>query len=111
MPAPNLVLLTATVVTPPDARNLARRDAALRLHDYLQAFDFYLAQLSAGHMDALVLCENSGFDLAPFAQRARQAGLQQRVERSATTAWTTRRTTAAATASSSWWTKRCGIRR
>ena len=77
---PDAVLLTATVVAPHDARNLARRDTALRLHDYLQAFDFYLAQLQRGSFDALVLCENSGFDLAPFAAKARQAGLQDRVE-------------------------------
>jgi hypothetical protein len=77
---PDVVLLTATVVVPHDARNLARRDTALRLQDYLQAFDFYLAQLQRGSFDALVLCENSGFDLAPFAAKARQAGLQGRVE-------------------------------
>jgi hypothetical protein len=77
---PDVVLLTATVVVPHDARNLARRDTALRLQDYLQAFDFYLAQLQRGSFDALVLCENSGFDLAPFAAKALQAGLQDRVE-------------------------------
>ena len=37
---PDVVLLTATVVVPDDARNLARRDTALRLQDYLHAFDF-----------------------------------------------------------------------
>jgi hypothetical protein len=68
------------VVVPHDARNLARRDTAQRLHDYLQAFDFYLALLAQGSFGALVLCENSGFDLAPFADRARHAGLQDRVE-------------------------------
>jgi len=77
---PDAVLLTATVMAPHDARNLARRETALRLHDYQQAFDFYLAQLQRGSFDALVLCENSGFDMAPFAAKARQAGLQGRVE-------------------------------
>lgn len=77
---PDAVLLTATVVAPHDARNLARRDTAQRLQDYLQAFDFYLALLRSGSFDALVLCENSGFDLAPFAAKARQAGLDDRVE-------------------------------
>lgn len=78
--APNAVLLTATVVPPLDARNLARSDVQLRLQDYLQAFDFYLAELRNGAFDALVLCENSAFDLEPFAAMARAAGLEQRVE-------------------------------
>lgn len=78
--APNAVLLTATVAPPSDARNLARRDVQQRLQDYLQAFDFYLAELRNGAFDALVLCENSGFDLEPFAAKARAAGLEQRVE-------------------------------
>lgn len=77
---PNAVLLTATVVAPQDARNLARRDTGQRLQDYLQAFDFYLKQLQRDSFDALVLCENSGFDLAPFAAKARLAGLHDRVE-------------------------------
>lgn len=80
MPAHDIVLLTATVVPPPDARNLARRDPQLRLQDYLQAFDFYLTLLRAGSMQGLVLCENSGYDLAPFAARARAAGLASQVE-------------------------------
>ncbi len=79
-PPPHVVLLTATIVAPPDARNLARRDPALRLQDYLEAFEFYLGLLSRGSFDALVLCENSGFDLRPFAQRAVAAGLADRVE-------------------------------
>lgn len=78
--APDVVLLTATVVAPKDARNLARRDTALRLQDYLHAFDFYLDQLARDAFDALVLCENSGFDLAPFAAKVQRAGLQDRVE-------------------------------
>ena len=77
---PDVVLLTATVVAPSDARNLARKDTSLRLQDYLRAFDFYLAELARGAFDALVLCENSGFDLAPFANKVRHAGLQDRVE-------------------------------
>ncbi|MBN8493855.1 MAG: hypothetical protein J0M00_20790 [Burkholderiales bacterium] len=80
MPAHDIVLLTATVVPPPDVRNLARRDPKLRLQDYLQAFDFYLALLRAGSLQGLVLCENSGYDLAPFVARARAAGLARQVE-------------------------------
>ena len=76
----DVVLLTATVVAPVDVRNLARRDTGLRLADYLEAFDFYLAELARGSFDALVLCDNSAFDLAPFAARAREAGLSERVE-------------------------------
>lgn len=80
-PAPrHVALLTATLVAPHDARNLARRDPALRLQDYLQAFDFYLDHLARGTMDALVLCDNSGHDLAAFVERVATAGLQDRVE-------------------------------
>jgi hypothetical protein len=77
---PDVVLLTATVVAPSDARNLARRSTELRLQDYLRAFDFYLAELAGGAFGALVLCENSGFDLEPFSAKVRRAGLQDRVE-------------------------------
>jgi len=77
---PDVLLLTATVCAPEDARNLARRDAATRLADYLDAFDFYLRQLAGGAFAAMVFCENSGFDLAPFAARARAARLDDRVE-------------------------------
>jgi hypothetical protein len=80
MSASNLVLLTATVTPPPDARNLARRDVALRLQDYLLAFDFYLGELRRGSFDRLVLCENSGCELAPFAARVAAQGLAARVE-------------------------------
>ena len=75
-----VLLLTATIVPPADARSLVRRDAQLRLADYLDAFDFHLRELARGTADALVLCENSGFDLAPFAARAQAAGLADRVE-------------------------------
>jgi hypothetical protein len=77
---PDILLLSATVVVPPDARNLARRDTNLRLADYLDTFDFYLAELARGSADGMVLCDNSGFDLEPFAQKVRQAGLADRVE-------------------------------
>ncbi len=76
----DVVLLTATVVAPADARSLVRRDTALRLADYLDAFDFYLAQLARGAFAGLVFCENSAFDLAPFAARVQAAQLGQRVE-------------------------------
>jgi len=76
----HVLLLTATVIPPDDVFNLARRDPGLRLADYLDAFDFYLQQLSRGAFTALVLCENSGFGLAPFAERVRAAKLDGRVE-------------------------------
>ena len=72
---PNLVLLTATVVVPADARKLARRDTAQRLQDYLQAVDFYLSQLARGSFDMPVFCENSGYDLAPFHASVLAAGV------------------------------------
>lgn len=76
----NILLLTATVRPPVDARSLARSDPQLRLEDYLDAFAFYLAELHAGSVDGLVLCDNSGYDLARFEALARQHGLQDRVE-------------------------------
>lgn len=77
---PDILLLTATIDVPADARDLARRDSALRLADYLAAFDFYLGELKRGSVDALVLCENSGHALDAFAAKARAAGLAERVE-------------------------------
>jgi hypothetical protein len=77
---PNLVLLTATVVVPAGARNLARRDATQRLQDDQQAFDFYRSQLARGSFDMLVLCEHSGYELAPLHARVPAAGLHDRVE-------------------------------
>jgi hypothetical protein len=79
-PHPNVVLLTATITAPPDARNLARREQHLRLQDYLEAFDFYLDLLARDAVDALVLCDNSAHDLSLFAARAADAGLHERVE-------------------------------
>lgn len=79
-PLRNILLLTATVRPPPDARSLARCDPRLRLADYLSAFEFYLARLQDGAADGLVLCDNSGFDMACFETLARQRGLQDRVE-------------------------------
>lgn len=76
----NVLLLTATVQPPADARSLARSDPRVRLADYLDAFDFYLDALRHGAADAVVLCENSGYDLGVFADRARRQGLEQRVE-------------------------------
>ncbi|MFO1207029.1 MAG: hypothetical protein U1E63_15130 [Burkholderiales bacterium] len=59
---------------------MARCDTATRLDDYVEAFHFYLQQLARGAFDALVLCENSGFDLTPFADAARNSGLRCRTE-------------------------------
>lgn len=82
MPNPHLdvVLLTANLVAPEDARNLARRDSALRLQDGLEAYDFNLGQLANGAFEALVLCDNSGHDPSAFAARADAADMADRIE-------------------------------
>ena len=79
-PLRNILLLTATVQPPADARSLARSDPRLRLADYRSAFEFYLTELENGAVDGLVLCDNSGYDLTSFAALASQRGLQNRVE-------------------------------
>ncbi len=79
-PPRNILLLTATVRPPADARSLARSDPHVRLADYLSAFAFYLAAVDRGTAAGLVLCENSGFDMGCFEALARKRGLQDRVE-------------------------------
>jgi hypothetical protein len=76
----DVVLLTATIVPPADATQLVRHDAGLRLADYLDAFDFYLGELEAGTVDGLVFCDNSAFELEPFAAMAGLPGNAGKVE-------------------------------
>ena len=62
---PAAVVMTATL-SPPQLMPCGRRaDPALRLKDYLDAFDFYLG-LSDQHVDRIILLENSDADLSVF---------------------------------------------
>jgi hypothetical protein len=76
----NIVLLTATVQPPPNAKNLARADPKVRMQDYLEAFAFYLSQLRAGVIDGIVFCDNSDANLDELRTMAAGQGLQDRVE-------------------------------
>jgi hypothetical protein len=62
---PAAVVMTATL-SPPQLMPCGRRaDPALRLKDYLDAFDFYLG-LSDQLVDRIILLENSDADLSVF---------------------------------------------
>jgi hypothetical protein len=76
MPA---LIVTATVTPDPDVPRLAVRDPAARLDEYLSALPHHLGVARA--IDAsVVITENSGADLAPFAQVAEARGWLDRLE-------------------------------
>lgn len=65
--APRILLMTATVVPDPNVSSrLAVLDPEDRRRQYEQALGFY-ARLGGGHLDGIVLAENSGADLSSFA--------------------------------------------
>jgi hypothetical protein len=76
----NLLLLTATITPPAGARDLTRRDANIRLADYLRALEGHLSLLETGLMDGMVFAENSGSDLSAIESAAAARGLRDRVE-------------------------------
>jgi hypothetical protein len=64
---PRILLMTATVVPDPNVSSrLAVLDPDDRRRQYEAALSFY-ARLGAGHLDGIVLAENSGADLSSFA--------------------------------------------
>ena len=64
------LLMTATLRPPGDAPELQRTDPALRIKDYLQAFDFYRSLLGTVH-SRLVFADNSDSDCDLFREAAR----------------------------------------
>lgn len=76
----NIVLLTATIAPPENAKNLVILDSDLRLQQYIMAFKFYLQQLAAGSFSHLVFVDNSGSDCSCFTNLAIQYDLTQQVE-------------------------------
>lgn len=76
--APTFIAMTATVTPAAGIGTTARADAATRLAEYLEAFQFYLA-LPDELVHGLVLLENSGHDLTPFTELARALGTRKQV--------------------------------
>lgn len=78
-PAPRaaIVVQTATVTPPPDARALARKDPGVRMRDYVDALEHYLA---APGVDRVIFIENSGSDLTPLHDAAARARQDARVQ-------------------------------
>lgn len=104
MKTQNIVLLTATIRTPSDVKNLQRTGVAVRLNDYIDALGFYISKLNSGVIDKIVFCDNSGYDLAALYDIAGDLVSHGKVEFPGSMAWTTLPPSAGATASSSWWT-------
>lgn len=75
-----ILLLTATVTPPPGATYLVRVDPAARMADYVAALRFYLGELEAASLDAIVFAENSGSDLAPLRSLVADSPLREKVE-------------------------------
>lgn len=66
-PAPRILLMTATIQPDPNASvGLSLVDPDQRRRQYEEAVRFYAGQ-GAGHLDGIVLAENSGSDLSSFA--------------------------------------------
>lgn len=76
----NIVLLTATITPPKNAKNLVVLDSDLRLQQYLVAFEFYLQKLAAGFFSHIVFVDNSGSDCTGFIQLAKQYNVSQQIE-------------------------------
>jgi hypothetical protein len=57
---------------------VARVDPELRMRDYREAFRFYLGAQDA-YIDEIIVLENSGADLTPFRNLAKQLRSQKRV--------------------------------
>ncbi len=71
--------MTATITPPPNAPGLKRSDPAVRMQDYLDAFEFYLS-LPDDAVDRVVLLENSDTDLTPFRELAARRKGAKRIE-------------------------------
>ena len=70
---PRTLLLTATITPPAGVPSLVRTDPALRLRDYLAAFEFYL-KVPTAVLPRIVFAENSNSDITPFQELADRVG-------------------------------------
>ena len=75
---PRTLILTATITPPSGVPSLVRTDPALRLRDYLAAFEFYL-KVPTDVLPRIVFAENSASDVAPFRELADRVGAGKEV--------------------------------
>lgn len=75
-----ILIMTATVKPPPDALQLTRVDASLRMNDYCEALAYYLSLLTGGILSGIVFAENSNHDLSPLTQLVADKGMGAKVE-------------------------------
>jgi hypothetical protein len=75
---PNILLLTATITPPSDAK-IARRDPTIRLKDYINALKFYLP-LVTQCIDYIIFAENSNSDISCLKALVNEAKLSDKVE-------------------------------
>ena len=76
----NIILLTATISPPSNAKNLAVVDSNLRLQQYLSAFEFYLQQLQKKYFSHIVFVDNSGSDCSTLNKLVVENNLSNQVE-------------------------------
>jgi len=72
------LILTATITPPEGVPELVRTDPAVRLRDYLTAFEFYL-KVPTRILPRIVFAENSDSDVTPFRDLADRLGLGKEV--------------------------------
>ena len=76
----NVLILTATITPPADAKSLLRIDPNLRLNDYSQALKFYLPYLADGTISNIVFVENFASDISSLGDLAQKYGVSQKIE-------------------------------
>lgn len=76
----DVLILTATITPPQGAVQLSRVDPMLRLRDYHDALDFYLACLNAGFISGIVFADNSASDVTLLRNLVRDRGAEKKVE-------------------------------
>ncbi|HEY0562260.1 MAG TPA: hypothetical protein VGD04_02955 [Methylophilus sp.] len=76
----HLLLITATITPKSNAKNLAVVDPAIRMQQYLLAFEFFLSLLQSNHIKNIVFVDNSATDCSPLISLVEQHGLTDLVE-------------------------------
>lgn len=75
-----ILIMTATITPPQNARSLSRIDPAARLADYLEALDYYTDLIHRGTLDKIVFTENSSSDLGSLIALSQRKGCRESVE-------------------------------
>jgi len=75
----NILILSATIQPPNNARNLKRLNVEDRKQDYLKAFRFYINALRSHIVDFIIFTDNSDYDLR-FLEHAIDPDIQNYVE-------------------------------